>query len=271
LIDLIQHFFAKAPLPSSSSSLSHVSPHLTISLPYLPISPPTFDRVNTNSFLTDLQNSTSAKSLAIFHLPILAVNTLPRSNWSLSITEISPLSPDSSSSILAKLDPKLFEENSIEIWTADLQWTLRFGSINASTTGVDEINPSLAYRAGSRDENYDDWVSVGENRKVELVFTRKKDRGEQKEMKVREDRDGTNKEERGRGKLLTKTTKGETNGINSNSFIFDSLFPITRSLHLPSSTASYQQSYNPSSLSSFRKSSHRSPSSSLSDSFDIST
>jgi len=203
LTDLIQHFFANPPIPSSSSVVSCISPHLTIALPYLPLSPPTFDQLNSDSSPTNLQNSPSAKSLAIFHLPILAVNTLPRSNWSLSITDISPLSTDSPSSILAQLDPKLFEENSIEIWTADLQWTLRFGSINTTTTGVDGVNPTLASQAGSKDENYNDWVSVGENRKVELVFMRKKDRGEQKEMKdVSEDRDGTNKGGKGKRKAV---------------------------------------------------------------------
>lgn len=198
MTDLIQHFFANPPIPSSFSTLSQISPQLTISLPYLPISPPTCDQINSNTS-ANLQKSTSAKSLAIFHLPILAVNTLPRSNWSLSITDISPSYTDTTSSLLALLDPRLAEGNSIEVWTADLQWTLRFGSINTTTTGVDGINPSLAYQAGNGNENYDDWVSIGDQRKVELVFMWKKIAVEgKKDGGVSEERSEKKKGEKGK-------------------------------------------------------------------------
>ncbi|GAA5914070.1 uncharacterized protein JCM6883_005868 [Sporobolomyces salmoneus] len=189
--DLLRHFFSNPCVPISPRALALISPHLTISLPYYPIAPPTLKELE-NSGSPPLEKTISAKSLALFHFPMI-VNTLPRSAWTLKIGSISRLIPSHSRSL--QLDPKL---RNIEIWTAELQWTLRFGSI-ATTSGIS--SPSLAYQAGKplgvtgEGGGFDDWVSVGEKRKVDLVFAEVGSEG------GREDRAG---EEKGKGKERRK-------------------------------------------------------------------
>lgn len=109
----------------------------------------------------------------MFHLPTLAVSSLPRSSWTLAVSNVSRVSKyttpvDLTTSL--KLDPNLAKN--VEIWTAELQWTLTFGSI-ATTDGISA--PSLSYQAGKPiglGGGYDDWVSVGDKRTVEMVFTK---------------------------------------------------------------------------------------------------
>ncbi|GAA6019731.1 hypothetical protein JCM11491_005232 [Sporobolomyces phaffii] len=170
--DLVEHFFSNPPRATSLHSLSLVSPHLTIALPYYPIDPPCRSDLAFTGVARP-ERSISAKALALFHLPTLAVSSLPRSSWTLAVSNVSRVSECTTPVDLItslKLDPNLTKN--VEIWTAELQWTLRFGSI-ATTDGISA--PSLSYQAGKPiglGGGYDDWVSVGDKRTVEMVFTK---------------------------------------------------------------------------------------------------
>ncbi|GAA5882343.1 hypothetical protein JCM16303_004079 [Sporobolomyces ruberrimus] len=140
-----------------------------VSLPYLPLPPPTrYELEHARSSLSSSnENSTSAKSLALFHLGSLAINTLPRSSWKLSISNISQSTSSSLSNTIQELELDRTLKK-VQVWTADLTWTLSFGSIDASSMSDQAGKPLGGAQNGS--ESYDDWVSVGEKRKVELVF-----------------------------------------------------------------------------------------------------
>jgi len=124
----------------------------------------------------------------------MVINTLPRSAWTLKVGNISrtdnlPAVREEARSL--KVDPQITR---LDIWTAELQWTLKFGSI-ATTSGIS--SPSLSYQAGKPvgTGGFDDWIHIGERRKVELVFT---------ELENGESSDGgshiSNDERKGKGK-----------------------------------------------------------------------
>ncbi|GAA6019755.1 hypothetical protein JCM11491_005241 [Sporobolomyces phaffii] len=170
--DLVEHFFSNPPRATPLHGLPLVSPHLTIALPYYSIDPPCRSDLAFTGVARP-ERSISAKALALFHLPTLAVSSLPRSSWTLAVSSVSRVSECTTPVDLItslKLDPDLAEN--VEIWTAELQWTLTFGSI-ATTDGISA--PSLSYQAGKPiglGGGYDDWVSVGDTRTVEMVFTK---------------------------------------------------------------------------------------------------
>jgi hypothetical protein len=160
--------FANSYSPTDSATTGLISPRLTISLPYYPLDPPSLFELEISK-KKSLEHSSSAKSLTLFHVPMV-INTLPRSAWTLKIGNISrtdnlPAVREDARSL--KVDPKITR---LEIWTAELQWTLKFGSI-ATTSGIS--SPSLSYQAGKPigTGGFDDWIHIGERRKVELVFT----------------------------------------------------------------------------------------------------
>ncbi|GAA5942418.1 uncharacterized protein JCM15063_006243 [Sporobolomyces koalae] len=166
--DLVNHFFAN-PQPSSHRSLLDlISPHLTISLPYLPLSAPTSDTLLSRKE-PNLARSTSARSLALYHLPLVAVDTLPRSAWRISIDSIN--------------SPDLATSAERETWSVQAHWTLKFGSL-AGAGGARISDASLSFQAGKPldIEQHDEWTSIGDPRTIQLVFA--STRGENKKQLV---------------------------------------------------------------------------------------
>ncbi|BGP29727.1 hypothetical protein JCM10296v2_001466 [Rhodotorula toruloides] len=160
--DLVHHLLSPhtaGDVPASNVAL--VSPHLSISFPFLPAPAPFLHQQSTRDDKQIAISSLSQKALALFRFPAHAVNVLPFASWKPRVYNVEETTRAVAVPEHGKGKGKAKEEEHLEIvekWSAELEWVMEIGSLRgASTADSCPGRPVLAMRSLPRE--------------VELVFT----------------------------------------------------------------------------------------------------
>ncbi|BGO98126.1 hypothetical protein NBRC10513v2_001347 [Rhodotorula toruloides] len=164
--DLVHHLFSPhtaGDVPASTVAL--VSPHLSISFPFLPAPAPSFhSRPKGDDAEQTAISSLSQKALDLFRFPAHAVNVLPLASWTPRVYNVEETTLAVASPEHAKGKGKAKEEEHLEIvekWSAEVEWVMEIGSLRGAS--VTDEAPGPSSRTGL--------MTRSMPRKVELVFT----------------------------------------------------------------------------------------------------